>query len=325
MRARDARMIPRGSLHASLAAALASVLLLASCSSGCAAASGAAALPWPLANGTWRDHAVWRDGLAEKATYEATRSIYGLERRYVAIAYTDQERVDPRTTCKALDPGASGTFEAFKHHWSERVPTENYDYDFSTSLYLGADDLAPYKLSVGTQEDCGASFKQCVSASDGFLWWESVYFPGAGTREGRITAVGTRLEDELPLLLRDFPFEHAPNDVQGKLAPTFGVRLLPSQKDTRSVPWEPLDCLLIRGPRTLLELPIGQVDAWEVDLVVAADLESARGGSELPVRARYWLAADGAPPWLHVLVQYQGPLGVTYRLQALERSAYWRR
>jgi hypothetical protein len=306
-------------------------LFVGTIAGACAARPGGGGLPWPIAAGasgaagTWRDDPVWRDGLAEVASYAATRTIYGLERRYAALAYTDLEEVDPRTTCKAVDPAPSGAFGAFKHHWSERAPTESYDYDFSTSLYLRADDLASYKLTVGTQEDCGASFKQCVAGPRGLDWWESTYFPGAGTRSGCLVGPDVRFEDELTLLLRDFPFDHPPTDVQGKLAPTFGVRLVPSQKDTRSVAWDALECLLVRGPKSTLELPIGAVEAWQVDLIVVADLEAARAGGDVPVRARYWLAADGKPPWLHVLVRYEGPGGVSYELQSLERRAYWLR
>src|SRR5262245_53173035 len=109
--------------------AFAAVALAATASSRGSEGNG---VPWPLRSGTWRTDEVWYDGLAEKCVYEATRSIYGAERRYVATAYTNKEQVDEASTVKL----AEGTgLLCFKHHWSERVPTENYDYDFSTSSY----------------------------------------------------------------------------------------------------------------------------------------------------------------------------------------------
>ena len=56
------------------------------------------ALRGPLREGTCRTDATWNDGRAEKCVYEATRTIYGAERRYRAVAYTHQEDVDPQAT-----------------------------------------------------------------------------------------------------------------------------------------------------------------------------------------------------------------------------------
>ena len=46
----------------------------------------------------WRTDPAWDDGKAEVCVYEATRTIYAQERRYLATAYTDKERADPAST-----------------------------------------------------------------------------------------------------------------------------------------------------------------------------------------------------------------------------------
>ena len=135
-------------------------LMLACAAATPTSASGAAASTRWLrlaAADTWRTDRTWHDGLAEKCTYQAQRTIYGTARSFEAIAYTNKENVDTQTSCKSKT--AEGV-EMFKHHWSERVPTEKYDYDFSTMSYTRAADMAAYKLSAATQEDCGASFKE---------------------------------------------------------------------------------------------------------------------------------------------------------------------
>jgi hypothetical protein len=255
-----------------------------------------------LATGGWRDDPVWHDGLAEKCVYEATRTIYGKERRYLARVYTDRERADPRTTVKT---DAKDGVEVFKHHWSEIVPTENYDYRFSTMTYMRADDLAPFKLSASTQEDCGASFKELWREKDRLRWWDSVYFPGTGRREGWIDR-DAALFDALTLVLRDFPFD-APVER--------ALRVVPTQKDTHQGSWAPVERRIRYAGRSTQELPIGTLDAHELDLV-------APDGT---IEARYWFDAETAAPRLHVLVRYEGPAGVTYRLKSLERTAYWDR
>lgn len=260
---------------------------------------------WRVGDDPWRGDVTWHDGLAERAVYRARRTIYGLPRAYVATAYTNKQHMDPRTTTKAQDP--AGGVEVFKHHWSERVPTERYDYDFSTATFTRSEDLAPFKLTVGTQEDCGASFKSAWRDGDGLEWLESVYFPDAGLRRGRIgDADAVHFEDALSLVLRDYPFDR-PRAIE--------LQLVPAQKSTRSVPFQPVRHVVRHAGREVLDLPVGRIDAHH--LVLAAP-----GGAE---RAHYWFAAEAAPPWLHVLVRYEGPEGQLYELESLERTAYWER
>lgn len=260
--------------------------------------------PWPLRAPSWRTDDVWHDGLAERCVYEAKRTIYERERDFLATAYTNLERADGRTTVKTEDSDDLGGIEVFKHHWSERVPTENYDYDFSTACYVQSDDLACFKLTAATQEDCGASFKEVWRSGRSYSFFESVYFPGTGRREGRLDGAAV-FEDALSLLLRDFPF-----DERAELE----LAVIPSQKDPHAVPLEPVAMSLRAGPRETLDLPCGAVDAFGVELLAAG-----------AVRARYWFAADGSAPWLHALVRYEGPGGTSYRLRSIERTAYWKR
>jgi hypothetical protein len=263
-------------------------------------------VPWPLRSDGWRVDRAWYDGRAEKCVYEATRKIYGLERRYRATAYTNKQHMDTGTTVKS----SSGEgLEVFKHHWSERVPTENYDYDFSTATFTATADLDAFKLTVGTQEDCGASFKQVWREGRRLAWLESVYFPDAGMREGRVDG-DVVFEDALPLVLRDFPFGSE------QASEGLALRVVPSQKSTRSTSFVPVERRVLARGTEELSLPAGTLEAHRLDLM------DGRGETWL---ASYWFAADGGAPWLHALVRYEGLDGTTYRLASLERTAYWER
>lgn len=250
----------------------------------------------------WRTDRVWYDGLAEKCTYVATRTIYGVERRYEAVAYTNKELVDPERGVKT--DGAEGV-EVFKHHWSERVPTEKYDYDFSTMVYARASDLASWKLTASTQEDCGASFKEVWRDGQQLRWADSVYFPGAGRREGRLDG-DAAFFDALTLTLRGYDFEKREERA---------LLVLPMQKDNRAVSFEPERRTVRFAGTSEQDLPVGKVRAHELEL----------RKPDGTVEARYWFAADGSAPWLHALVRFEGPQGVTYRLAQHERLAYWKR
>ncbi|MFN0008579.1 MAG: hypothetical protein ACKVXR_11810 [Planctomycetota bacterium] len=257
-----------------------------------------------ISAGTWREDPVWYDGLAEKCTYEATRTIYGVERKYVASFYTDKERADPRTMVKT--EGEEYVL-VFKHHAAETVPTENYDYRYSTMSYVRADDLAPFKLTASTQDDCGASFKELWRDEGRLRWSESVYFPGGGRREGAIELrKETIFFDALTLTLRDYPFD-SPKEMK--------LRVVPSQKDVHRVPFEAEERTVRYAGASTESLPIGEIPSHRLELLKP-------DGS---VEARFWFAADGKAPRLHVLVRYEGPQGIKYRLASMERTAYWHR
>jgi len=282
---------------------LLALCLTAALGSACSSAGGdpAGAVDPLLQARAWATDPVWYDGQAEKCVYDARRSIYGAERTYAATAYTNKQRMDPATTTKAA---GGGGVEVFKHHWSERVPTENYDYDFSTAAFVEADPLRLFKLTVATQEDCGASFKQAWRDGAGLRWSDSVYFPGAGLRSGRLDA-GVLSEDALPLVLRNLPFEEAPGSA-------LEAPLLPSQKSTRQVSFQPRPAVAEHTGTETLAVPLGELEAYRVELSVDG-----------APHATYWFAAD--PELARALVRYAGRDGVVYELRSHERTAYWAR
>ena len=208
-----------------------------------------------------------------------------------------------QTSCKSKT--ADGV-EMFKHHWSERVPTEKYDYDFSTMCYTRAADMAAYKLSASTQEDCSASFKEVWRDGERLKWLDSVYFPEGGRREGVIKDGAAVFFDALTLTLRDYDFASKPD---------LKLRVVPMQKDTHQVSFEPVSRTVKFVGSSAIEVPLGTIACHELALV------DDKGSTE----ARYWFAADGSAPLLHVLVRFEGPQGVTYSLKSHERTAYWKR
>lgn len=259
----------------------------------------------PATLDAWTRDAIWNDGRAEKCVYEATRTIYGIERRYLAIAYTNKEHVDPKTTCKS---DAVDGLEVFKHHWSELVPTEKYDYRFSTMSYHAVATGLPFKLTVSTQEDCGASFKECWKSGETHVWWDSVYFPGAGRRAGRLPDDRKfEFTDALPIALR----LRLPQPAGAE----FELALVPPQKDTHQASWDLVTRRVRSTGRSTQELPIGRIEADGFEVL-------DENGTVLE---RYWFAADEAAPRLRAMVRYEGPGGVTYRLKSHERTAYWKR
>lgn len=254
----------------------------------------------------WRTDPVWYDGQAEVAVYECEREVYGAQRKYQALVYTNKENVDPATGCKSADGKG---LEVFKHHWREHIPTPSYPYDYSTMSYTLAAELAPFKLTMSSQEDCGASFKEFWRDEDGrFVWNTSNYFPGGGNKAGKLGKPKNLVfEDALPLVLRGYDFK----DVDAH-----ALALVPFQRFNTATSFEPLDAHLMNAGKVELDLPIGKVQAYLLCL-------AGEGGQ---VIANYWFHADGAAPWLHALVQWERPAQkIRCQLVSLTRKAYWKR
>ncbi|MEM9790780.1 MAG: hypothetical protein AAF842_10295 [Planctomycetota bacterium] len=256
----------------------------------------------------WADDPVWYDGQAEIALYDATRRIYGQDRPYTAQIMVNKERLSPETFTKsATNVGV----EVFKFHTrDEDIPTPKYDYNFSTMVYVTTDGFTPVKLDMGSQEDCGASFKLMAVWEEGLKWLQYSYFPSEGLRQDETELdEPTTWLDALPLQLRGYPFD-AP------LEPTT-IAVVPEQTTTKWSPVRPDVYVVEYAGRETVGLPIGEIDAHKLVLRFAGPTRERRPDITM------WFHAD--PATRHVMVAYDDPhLGQTYRLKSLTRDAYWR-
>ncbi len=249
---------------------------------------------------TWAQSQAWFDGKAELATYQASRSIYGAPRSYTARFFTNAEDFDPATGTKANREGPS-TMLVFKHHHREDIPTPNYDYHYSTMSYVGRDDMSATKVDMGSQEDCGATFKQYRVADDTLYWRQFSYFPDQGARAGTAQASpGLVFHDALPLVLRGYPFK-APRELS--------LQVVPDATTTKWSPAEPINATAVGLGIDTLELPIGKVEAFGVEVRYAD-----------ATREQYWFEVDDARQ--HVMVKAQ-TVNATYALTSWRRWAYW--
>ena len=249
----------------------------------------------------WKTDSTWHDGLAEKATYAASRVIYNKPRAYEAVIFTNKEQHDTQTLTKA--DKSTSTVEVWKHNHVEVIPTPNYDYKFQATSHLTVDDeMALTRLDCSSQEFCGTSFKQYQANGEELTnrswdYWAFSYFPEAGRKTATVRAPRREkvvAADSLPLWLRDYDFA-------GK--PTVKFALLPSQKSNRHSPHEPV--------------------AAEVRF---AGEDAALNSFKLDVHAdgkplgTYWMAKDR----LHVMTKYASADGQqTYELKKVERVNYW--
>lgn len=260
----------------------------------------------------WREDPVWHDGQAELAVYEATRDIYGQSRRYAARMYTNKELADKQTKTKSATGRGR---EVFKHHLREDITTQHYTIHYSTMCYVGTTDLKSLKIDMGSQEDCGATFKQFVNHAGICQWHQFSYFPNEGRRSGQYPPTKSFVfQDALSLVLRGYPFD-APMDLSLMVVPdqtsNLTTRPRPQAGTVKYVGFE------------TLKLPVGQVDAHHVTFNYNLGVV-LQGGEGKPPIHHYWFAAEQSAPWLCVMVRYEGPEGTSYKLREHRRWAYWK-
>ncbi len=261
-------------------------------------------------DGVWRSDPIWYAGKAEYSVYEATRPIYGSTRTFDAVAIINKQIMDPKTGTKTSDWERKNQTEVFKQNVREVIPTDNYDYKYLTTSFIRTDTLDAWKMTMSSQEDCGATFKEYRRNGKYINGLQMSYFPDEGHQQKRISAPNGRFQfqDALSLTLRDYDFDAATH-------PEMTLQLLPDQTHTHLTSMDAVDAVVTYEGLESLALPIGEIDAHHLKV----DAGDVGGISE------YWFAADGGSDWLHVMVQYQGPYGVTYHMKSHQWWAYWER
>jgi hypothetical protein len=239
--------------------------------------------------GNWLDPSVWQDGLVEKATYDATKVIYGEPRAYEAIFLTNAETHEAATWTKS--PSGEGS-SVWKHNQIEVIPTPNYDYKFVTTSHLDYGDLSLTRIDAGSQEWCGSSFRQLLRTPTGWNYWESSYMPGNGRSTAEVSRDGPPVIpfNALPLALRAYDFA---------AKPTLSFRMIPDLRSNRAVDATPIDVTVTHAEET---------EDGHVLTLSSGDT----------VRGTFTFAKDRG----HVMLSYRGD-GQTYELRDVSRVNYW--
>ncbi|MGH9804272.1 MAG: hypothetical protein ACRD4D_03785 [Candidatus Acidiferrales bacterium] len=250
----------------------------------------------------WAADALWDDGQAEVALYQARRPQYGKIESYEAVFIVVKEDFNPRLNVKA-DPPYEGKqlLPVLKLNAAHSYWTDNYPYHYLLSVFVRrADPGSLVKLTLGSQEWCGNTFKQ-VSAAGGRaeLHFHSYFDPEGDAARPLDLRPGDLLEDQLPLVLRGLRF--APG-----LA--FTRRLLPSLiSNNLRAPIEIRPALFKVEGEEKISTPAGAFAAWKVR-VTAGELEQT------------WWFEKAAP---HTLLKMESSDGRAWLLKARTRKPYW--
>lgn len=255
----------------------------------------------------WRTDGAWFEDKAEWAVYEASRTIYGEQRKFEATIFTNAQHQDQRTTVKAEDHEDENAIPVFKHTISKVIPTDNYDYHFLTTAFIHRETMRPYKYVSSSQDDCGTSYREYIVRGVHVDAIQFSYFPSEGRSETRYRG-GDALafHDALTFHLRDYPFD-APNQ------PSIAIQRVPTQQTNRAASMHPAPAIIEYVGRETIDVPYGSIDTHHLRMEHTED-----GGT---TESHYWFAADYDKR--HVLVRYEGPFETVYELKRLGWWAYW--
>jgi len=241
---------------------------------------------------------LWDDGLSEMSYYDATDTIYGVERKYTRVHLLNRQWMSAESGVKT-EPSAADAVAVFKLVIAEEIPTENYDYRFQTTLFLKRNDLSPFKMVASSQEWCGVSYKHLRWTDDSLSLESFGYFPGEGRQSWMLSGDAVPVES-LVVLARAAVAD-------GRDRP---IQLLGSMRSTKGATPTTASARLVAAKETAqVSVPAGSFEVRRVRLSSAAE-----DGAYFDVEAE--------APYRLIVFQIDGVSG---RLRGVERRAYWDR
>ncbi|MBW3544999.1 MAG: hypothetical protein KY428_05245, partial [Bacteroidetes bacterium] len=156
---------------------------------------------------SWAMETLWDDGLAEVATYDARREVYGKTRQFEYTYITVKENFNKEFDVKTDDYSRSDLFPVMKVNKFARIPTDQYPYHYLTSLFYKREEPAQlYKMTTSSQEWCGNTFKLFQQQRSGYDYQWSSYWDGQGDGSSSIKNLPW-FEDGLSHTLRTLQFK----------------------------------------------------------------------------------------------------------------------
>ncbi len=292
------------------------VVLLATVWPGCApaprgpvnagaapASASRAAEPQDAAlDSSWSRDPLWDDGQAEISLYDARRPQYGKIEAYQAVLMVVKEDFGRKYNVKADAPyEGKQIYPVLKLNAVHSYWTPNYPYHYLASVFVRRDNPASLvKLTVGSQEWCGNTFKEVTAWGPAPTLISHSYFDGEGDAAQPLDLrPGDLLEDQLPLALRGLAFR-AGLSLERRLLPS-----LISNNLRRAANFVP--ATIAASGQELLSTGAGRLEAWKVTV------------SFEEIRQTWWF--EKAAP--HALLKMESSDGRSWLLRSRSRKRYW--
>lgn len=251
----------------------------------------------------WAQQALWNDGKAEVAKYQAERIVYGKVRSFEYIYVLVKEDFNQEFQVKTDSYDRQDLFPVMKVNKFARLETDVYPYHYLTSVfYKQGSPHVVYKLTNTSQEWCGNTAKSFLLVKNGYQFDYFSYWDGQGNGQTRVKA-GIWFEDQLSYTLRTLRFADGL---------TFERPLYPTQVTNKANKPEPIAS----------KFEVTVADSVDLEGIVAPDIEKVwkvtitRADG---VTQAYWFT--GTYP--NYLLKMESSDGQKLTLKSLVRDAYW--
>ncbi len=289
-----------------------SALVVVACAASCTPAATATepadvAAPrvsaLPFASNGLAAAALWDDGQAEVNRYATTRRQYGVEREFESVWIVVKESFAPDVMLKADSAGRSGTVDVLKHHWLFTLPAGAYPYHHATSTFTPrTSPWTVWKAVTTSTEWCGIVTKSLRADRELATLEFETYYESEGSGSDAFAWPDNGVtEEQLLFAVRTLdPTALQPTELQV-------LDRLPTSHHAGT-----------RFRIGTLEL-VGETTTTDAN---GASHDTVHYRISLPGRERLEYFVERAFP--HRLIAHTGPGGLSMRLEATERDAYWR-
>lgn len=270
------------------------LLLLAACGNNEEQVSEPEVTPGTVLQQDWAADALWDDGLAEVARYEAERVVYGKPRQFEYTFILVKEEFNKEYNVKTDNYDRSDLFPVMKVNKFARIPTEKYPYHYLSSLFYKREDPATlHKMTISSQEWCGNTFKSFEHTDSSYQYSYNSYWDGQGNGHTALKD-GIWFEDGLSYSLRALDFSEGLN---------FKRPVLDSQINNKAnKPTIYNADFLVSKDTTLSQ------QAWQVSIKFDDEKSST-----------YWFAQE----YPNLLLKQESSDGCRLLLKSATREAYW--
>lgn len=249
-------------------------------------------------NSQWASDALWDDGLAEVAHYQAERVVYGEVRNFEYTYILVKEDFNKEYDVKTDDYSREDLFPVMKLNKFARIPTQKYPYHYLTSLFYKREEPATlHKMTHSSQEWCGNTFKLFQHLGNTYHFLFSSYWDGQGNSRIKLRDK-IWFEDGLSYTLRALRFS---DGLQ------FEQPVLESQVSNKA--GEPIiyEARFVVSQEELA-VNAARQQAWQVS--VQLDEEKTN---------TYWFATE----YPNILLKQESWDGRNMELKETTREAYW--
>ena len=150
--------------------------------------------------------AMWEQGTAEVAKYQAERVVYDKPRDFEYTLILVKETFNQEFDTKTDDYDRDDLFDVMKINKFARIPTDNYPYHYMTSVFFKREQPATvHKLTNSSQEWCGTTAKYFLDQGGDYKFGYNSYWDGQGIGEMEVEG-GIMFEDQLSHSLRALEF-----------------------------------------------------------------------------------------------------------------------